>query len=54
MTMGLQTPQDPPYPTCTLPSSTTTGTCLLPPESSSISSSLSRSRFTSKYCALSP
>jgi hypothetical protein len=44
---GHQTPHDPPYPTVTLSPSTMTGTCRLPPESPSISSSFARSALTS-------
>jgi hypothetical protein len=50
----VYTPQDPPYPTLTVPDSTMTGTWRLPPVSLSISSSLAWSFFTSWYVALSP
>ena len=48
------TPQAPPNPIFTRPSSTITGTFLTPPESFNISSIFSASAFTSKYSTRSP
>jgi len=49
-----QTPQDPPYPTVTFPSSTITGTSLRPPVREIISFIAAGSRSTFRYATPAP